>query len=326
VTIVREKEDLIEPNTGDDKHASACQSLAGQFEVTGLDNSLKEQLNGFASISIEVMFPRCAVAGNCWGVSSQPPCWRHRPHQVRLPKSNLPAQFRTGSRWASNADARIVLSPTDWGTSGKERHRDRKDQPLQDQPIALAPSRGSHSWTTAGAVSTLRRVGGMRRFRGRGHAHVALRLIHSPIDGRGLRGIRAALPPRQDLLPQRLHLNFPFRQCGLQARSIVRRCGTRTNPRTCRRLGSLPTACALLGLEGAQHHRHHRQEQKARSEKVRGRPRWCLGGWVHIGIFDLPQYSEQCVGGQRDWLASTRTVQGVSTLCYPRRIYAQASC
>jgi len=46
---------------------------------------------------------------------------------------------------------------------------------------------------------------------------------------------------------------------------------------------------------------------------------------VHIVFFDLLNYSEQCVGGDGIGWHQPRTVQGVSTLCYPRRIYAQAS-
>src|SRR4029450_1023001 len=59
VTIVREKEHLVEPYASDDKRTGAGHALRRtHFEVTGLDNPLKEQLNGFAPICIEVMCPR----------------------------------------------------------------------------------------------------------------------------------------------------------------------------------------------------------------------------------------------------------------------------
>jgi hypothetical protein len=49
LTIIPEEEALIEPHTGDDKRATTGQPFGGAgFEVTSLDNPVKEQLNGFA--------------------------------------------------------------------------------------------------------------------------------------------------------------------------------------------------------------------------------------------------------------------------------------
>jgi hypothetical protein len=59
---VVEKERLIEPYTGEDKGARARQAFGGAgFEVTGLDEALAEQLDGFTAISVQVPFPRVRV-------------------------------------------------------------------------------------------------------------------------------------------------------------------------------------------------------------------------------------------------------------------------
>src|SRR4051812_34075360 len=53
--MVVQKEHLIEPHAGDDKGAGARQAFGGaDFEVTGLDEALEEQLDSFAAIGIQV--------------------------------------------------------------------------------------------------------------------------------------------------------------------------------------------------------------------------------------------------------------------------------
>ncbi len=62
MAIISEKEHLIEPHTGEDKGAGAGPAFSGAgFQVTGLDDALEEQLDGFAAISIQSPFPRVRV-------------------------------------------------------------------------------------------------------------------------------------------------------------------------------------------------------------------------------------------------------------------------
>jgi hypothetical protein len=62
MAMVVEKERLIEPHTGEDKGTRTRQAFGGAgFEVIGLDEALEEQLNGFATISIQIPFPRVRV-------------------------------------------------------------------------------------------------------------------------------------------------------------------------------------------------------------------------------------------------------------------------
>ena len=68
MAMVVKKEHLIEPHAGEDKGAGSGQAFGGTgFEGTGLDNPLKEQLDGFAPIGIQVVLPgvrgRAATAG-----------------------------------------------------------------------------------------------------------------------------------------------------------------------------------------------------------------------------------------------------------------------
>jgi hypothetical protein len=57
--MVVEKEPWIEPHTGEDKDACARQAFGGaDFEVTGLDEALEEQLDGFTAIGVEVSLPQ----------------------------------------------------------------------------------------------------------------------------------------------------------------------------------------------------------------------------------------------------------------------------
>jgi len=59
MTIVIQKEDLIEPHASDDKGTRAGQAFGGaDFEVTGLDDALEEQLDGLTAIGIQVLLPR----------------------------------------------------------------------------------------------------------------------------------------------------------------------------------------------------------------------------------------------------------------------------
>ena len=68
MAMVVQKEPLIEPHTGDDKGAGARQAFGGaDFEVTGLNNPLKEHLDGFAAIGIQVVLPRLRVRGQLLG-------------------------------------------------------------------------------------------------------------------------------------------------------------------------------------------------------------------------------------------------------------------
>src|SRR5918996_2966262 len=70
--MVVEKEPLIEPHAGDDKGARARQAFRGAgFEVTGLDEALEEQLDGFAAIGRQVVLPRLRVSRQLLG-SEQP--------------------------------------------------------------------------------------------------------------------------------------------------------------------------------------------------------------------------------------------------------------
>ena len=67
MSMVIQKEHLIEPHAGDDKGAGSRQAFGGAgLEVTGLDNPLKEQLDGFAAISIQVVLPRL---GGAWATA-----------------------------------------------------------------------------------------------------------------------------------------------------------------------------------------------------------------------------------------------------------------
>ena len=62
VSIVVEKEHVIEPHTGDDKGARTRQAFRGAgLEVTGLADGVEEQLNRFAAIGIQGMFPRVRI-------------------------------------------------------------------------------------------------------------------------------------------------------------------------------------------------------------------------------------------------------------------------
>src|SRR5215213_9025942 len=72
MAMVVEKERLIEPHTGEDKGARTRQAFGGAgFEVIGLDEAREEQLDGFATISIQVPFPRVRVRWQLLG-SEQP--------------------------------------------------------------------------------------------------------------------------------------------------------------------------------------------------------------------------------------------------------------
>ena len=82
----------IEPHTGDDKVPVRAKPLVGKgFEVTGLNNSLKEQLDGFAAIGIQVVLPRLGFAGNCWG-EQPPPCRAPRWPEVGPAKGRVAQQ------------------------------------------------------------------------------------------------------------------------------------------------------------------------------------------------------------------------------------------
>src|SRR5262245_38761065 len=72
MSIVVQKEPLIEPYTGDDKGTGAGQAFGGAgFEVAGLDEALEEQFDRFAAIGIQVTFPR--VGGNRQLLGSEQP-------------------------------------------------------------------------------------------------------------------------------------------------------------------------------------------------------------------------------------------------------------
>jgi len=59
MSMIVEEQHLIEPHTGDDKGAGPCQAFGrAGLEIAGLDNALKEQLDGFAAIGIQVVTPR----------------------------------------------------------------------------------------------------------------------------------------------------------------------------------------------------------------------------------------------------------------------------
>ena len=68
MTIVVKKKDLIEPHAGDDKRAGPCQAFGGaSFEFAGLDNPLKEQLDGFTAIGKQLPLPGLGVLGQLLG-------------------------------------------------------------------------------------------------------------------------------------------------------------------------------------------------------------------------------------------------------------------
>ena len=152
-----------------------------------------------------------------------------------------------------------------------------------------------------------------------------LGLVHAAINGRGLRGIRPRLHLRQDLLPQRPHLGLGLGQRGLQA--TLERASMRDADQPQRRLQARlfpQQRVQFLGLKRPQDHRHHGQQQKGSAGEGPGATTTALRWWFHIVFFDLLDYPEQGVGGQRV-VCHPPTVQRVRALCYPRRIYAQAS-
>ena len=68
MSIVTQKEHLIEPHAGDDKGAGSGQAFGGtSLEVTGLDNPLKKQLDGFAAIGIRLVLPCLQRRGQLLG-------------------------------------------------------------------------------------------------------------------------------------------------------------------------------------------------------------------------------------------------------------------
>jgi len=55
----------------------------------------------------------------------------------------------------------------------------------------------------------------------------------------------------------------------------------------------------FLGLKRPQDHGHHSQQQKGSAGEGPGATTKALGWWFHIVFFDLLDYPEQSVGGQR---------------------------
>src|SRR5687767_2597642 len=91
--MVVEKEHLIEPHAGDDKGAGARQAFRGAgFEVTRLNNPLKEQLDGFAAISIQVLFPRLRVRRQLLGGEQPAALLRIGRHEVGPAKGRVAQQ------------------------------------------------------------------------------------------------------------------------------------------------------------------------------------------------------------------------------------------
>ncbi len=163
--------------------------------------------------------------------------------------------------------------------AGKEGHGGGKDQPLQDQAIALPPA----------AIATR----GPRRL----HVHVTqprgkpllvpvalmperpVGLVHPPINGRRLGLIQTRLDFGQDLVPRVWTWASASGAIASSRRAIVRRCGTRPNPSACRRVASLVKSVASSwGLKGCSTTPTTVSSWKAKPEKVRGRPRWRWGG------------------------------------------------
>src|SRR5918996_3081139 len=83
----------------------------------------------------------------------------------------------------------------------------------------------------------------------------------------------------------------------------------------------------FLGFKRPQHHRHDRQQQKGATRERPRAPALTLGGRVCIVFFHLLHYLKQRVGGIELEVGHHKpgTMQRLLALCYPRRIYAQAS-
>src|SRR5262252_9589885 len=89
--MIVEEQRLIEPHTSDDKGARARQPFGGAgFEVAGLDNSLKEQFDGFPPIGIQRVLPRLDVCWQLLGRKQPAPVLSIAHDEVRTAKSRVP--------------------------------------------------------------------------------------------------------------------------------------------------------------------------------------------------------------------------------------------
>src|SRR5215475_12447497 len=331
MSMVVQKKRLREPHTSDDKGARARQAFRrASFEVTGLQETLEEQLDGFASIGIEVPLPRVRIRRQLLGGEQPATMLGIEGHEGGPAKGRVAQQqfgngellCRQGLRQHRTFSHRV-------GTpAGKEGHGGRKDQALQDQAIPLDPA----------PVATL----GPRRL----PVHIAqpggnpflvpvalmperaLGLVHAPINGRRLGLIGPRLDFGQDLVAQGLDLGFGFGQRGvqppLQGPSMRDAAKTQRLPQG----GVLgQKSMQFHSFKRPQHYPHYCQQQEGQAgEGTRTAP-LALGRRFHIVFFNLLHYLEQCVGGDGVEVGSHKpqSLQIVLALCYPRPIYAQAS-
>ena len=220
LAMIVEEEHLIEPHTSDDKGARPRQAFGGTgLEVARLNNALKEQLDGFAPIGIQVLWPRVRGGRHLLGGEQPAALLRIEGNEVRTPKSRV-TQQELPSRGVGQQPrpwrARCFPPPS-WDTSGQRgAHGGGKHQPLQDQAIALhpppiaalGPCRLDVHVTQPRRNALLLSVPFVPQR--------ALGLVHPPINRRGLGFVRPWCHFLQNLLTQYGDLSFRFRQGGVQ--------------------------------------------------------------------------------------------------------------
>ena len=138
-----EPTDLISPNACQNK----CSIFTFPFDLTffqikGLDNSLKEQFDGFFAIVIQVIFPRPILFREVDWSQDETTCFfvfRNKiffaescitKHHISYLKSSFSQFFQSNFSFVVG-----VLTP-----DRKKWNRHRKDQCLQEDSIALDPS------------------------------------------------------------------------------------------------------------------------------------------------------------------------------------------
>src|SRR5882672_6983166 len=93
MSMVVQKEYLIEPDTRDDKGARTRQAFGGaSFAVTGLDEALEKQLDGFATIGIQILFPRFPVRRQLLGREQPAAVLGIGRHQIGSAKGRVAQQ------------------------------------------------------------------------------------------------------------------------------------------------------------------------------------------------------------------------------------------
>ncbi len=111
---------MVEPDAGNDKRAVAGQPFGrASFKVTGLDNPLKEQLDGLPALGVEIPFPGLRSGRELLG-SKQPPLLRPiGGNEVSAAKGRISQQrLSNGELVSSQGLARIVPAPTALGHQG----------------------------------------------------------------------------------------------------------------------------------------------------------------------------------------------------------------